>query len=163
MELAARAPERVSALVLIETVPSVLDTSLGQLQSLIASQLVRILPKSWLAGLTGFGQAKETRTELRAQLSSIKKETLVAAMQAASQYDGRATLARIDAPTLIVISQDNRATHRGARLAAKSIARSELVSLPGGHMLHLDNPFQLIRAIDFFLKQVVDSSRPDSV
>ncbi len=155
MELAARAPDRVSALVLIESVPSVGHTPIGRFISFLALQTVRRVSPKTLGRLAGIGQTPATRAELLRQLSSQSTQSLVAAMQAAASYDGQATLGRIRAPTLVVVGRDNSSTHKGARLATRVIDTAELVTLPGGHMLHHDNPVQLRRTIDIFLKRVL--------
>ncbi len=158
LELAARVPDRVKALILIETVPTVRTSRLRIIGTGIAMKCLHCVPPRFFGWLSAFGQTEETARHLKHQLSRHTRRSINAALEAASHYDARPILHRINAPTLVVIGQKNRATHGGARLIAQTIPGARLVSLPGGHMLHTDNPAQLRRAIDTFLKDAVPLS-----
>ncbi|WP_299689882.1 alpha/beta fold hydrolase [uncultured Tateyamaria sp.] len=154
LELAARLQNRISALILIEAVPTVRDRLSGRLSARIATGLVRIVPQRALAWLSGLGHSAETRTELRRQMAATDRARLTAVLEAAAQYDGRPRLPQISVPTLVIVGQKNTATHHGATLMADRIAGAELERLPGGHMLHTDNPVQLRHSIERFLNRV---------
>ncbi len=154
IELAARVTKSLAALVLIETVPSVSHTVTGRALSGLASQITKRCAPRVLAHLSAFGQTSDTRTELIEQLSSKDNASLGAAMTAACAYDGRSKLADIKVPTLIIVAQNNRATHVGAKIALSLIPNAKLVMLGGGHILHHDNPVQLRRTIDSFLHEI---------
>ncbi|WP_298971263.1 alpha/beta hydrolase [uncultured Roseobacter sp.] len=151
LELAARLQDRVMALVLIETVPTVRDRLSGRVSASLASGLFQSIPISWLAWLSGLGQSRETCTELRRQMARMDRVRIAAALEAAACYDGRPRLSQIDVPTLLIVGKQNTATHHGTALMAERIRGARLVKLPGGHMLHTDNPVQLKRSIDGFL------------
>lgn len=153
LELAHLARERVAALVLVEAVPTVRDTRLGRMSAVIARSMMHMAPLAWLRKLSVMGQSAATRCELQRQLAQHDRPGLIAAMEAAATYDGRPLLEGISVPTLIVVGRQNRATHRGAQLAALRIPDAELVQVSGGHMLHTDNPLHLRRAIDAFLRR----------
>ncbi|MEM9637032.1 MAG: alpha/beta hydrolase [Pseudomonadota bacterium] len=155
LELAARHPERVKALILIECVPTVRTGRLRLLAAQLAKGLMQSLPPSCLGWLSGLGQSAETARHLKEQLSQNDRSSISAALEAAIRYDGRRVLQQIKAPTLVIVGRKNRATHQGARLIAEEILDARLVVLPGGHMLHTDNPVQLRREIDRFLNDVL--------
>lgn len=152
LELTARRELQVAALVMVESVPTVRDRLSGKLTAMLAHGLMRVLPMSLLTSPVGQSQKAATKQEVKEQLSQHSRVGLIEAMQAAGHYDGRRHLNTVTVPTLVVVGQDNRATHHGAKLAARHIAGSEFATLPGGHMLHFDSPDLLREAIDRFLK-----------
>ncbi|WP_299963841.1 alpha/beta hydrolase [uncultured Roseobacter sp.] len=153
LELAVRAQLSPAALVLIEAVPTVRDRLSGRLSAALAVQLTRILPKSVLVWSAGLGQTDTTRVELRRHLGRMDSARIASVLDAAAHYDGRPHLCQVDVPTLVIVGQKNKATHRGAKLMAETIAGAELQTLPGGHMLHTDNPGGLRCAINGFLRR----------
>lgn len=153
LELAVRARKRVAALVLIEAVPTVRDTRSGRISAAIAGPIVKHIPPSWMGWLAGLGQSPQASAEVRAQLSRHSNASLFAAMRAAGTYDGRDRLGRIAVPTLVIVGEQNSATHAGARLSARMIRDAEFVQLAGGHILHMDNPTELRKTIDSFLRR----------
>ncbi|MCV3271351.1 alpha/beta fold hydrolase [Roseobacter sinensis] len=151
LELTARAPGRTAALILIEAIPTLRDRMLRLWSARVTARLLTSLPPRMIAWLSGFGQSDAAKTEVRAQLARHPRKSLSAALEAALAYDGRPHLAAIEVPTLVVTGRNNRATHRGAAMMAAQIPGAEDVMLPGGHMLHCDNPEGLRHAIDDFL------------
>ncbi|WP_179381027.1 alpha/beta fold hydrolase [Jannaschia marina] len=151
LELAARMRRRISALVLVESVPTVRDRATGRLMGRLAMGMIDLLGPERLARLSGVGQIPATRAELRRQLSRHDRASLRAAMEAATAYDGRPCLPRVEVPTLVVIGTQNKATHAGAMTAARGIAVAELTAIEGGHILNVDNPRCLRSVIDDFL------------
>ena len=154
MELAARWPEKIEALVLIESVPTARGGLAKWVTGGVARLFVRTIPPHWLAWLSGLGQEEDARLEMKTQLMRHTKTSLAAIMDAAVAYDGRNRLAQIKAPTLIIVGHQNRATHGGAQYASDHIPAATLIALAGGHMLYKDNPAQVLRAIDDFLASV---------
>ena len=153
LELAHLAQDRIAALVLVEAVPTVRDTRAGRMSAVIARSMMQVTPLAWLRRLLCVGQSPATRQEMQRQLAQHDRPSLVAAMEAAACYDGRPRRGRIAVPTVGVGGRQNRATHRGAQLAAQRIPGAELVQVSGGHMVHTDNPLHLRRAIDAFLRR----------
>ncbi len=151
LELAARMPQQVAALILIEAVPTVRDRRLQLMVSQMAVRVFTRLPPKAIAWLSGLGQQPAAQREVRGALARLSKASLAAALEAAVAYDGRDRLAQITVPTLVVCGRDNRATQRGAALMAETIANAQHVRLPGGHLLPLDNPVGLRAAIEAFL------------
>lgn len=157
LELAARLQDKIKGLVLIEAVPTVRDNLSGRISAGIAASVFGVMPTPWFAWLSGLGQQEETRAELRRQLSRMDRGRIAAAMEAALHYDGRPHLPYINIPTLVILGKKDSATHRGAKLIVERVIGAEYLQLPGGHMLHTDNPVQLRRSIDGFLHRSVST------
>ncbi|MEJ8561948.1 alpha/beta hydrolase [Yoonia sp. GPGPB17] len=157
MELAVKMPEKVAALILIESVPTASDGFAQKMVAGFARLFVRLTPPKWLARLSSAGQAEEVRAELNKQLSQHTRASLAATMDAAAAYDGRKRLAQIKTPTLIIVASQNKSTHSGALLASQHIPTATLIELSGGHILYVDNPVQMLRAIEDFLASVTSS------
>ncbi len=158
LELARRAPQPTRALVLIESVPTVRDTWAGRMSATLAAGVFSAMPPRWMGWLSGLGQGAATQAEFEREFAQRSKVQIAAALEASLRYDGRFALATIAIPTLVVVGRNNSATHRGARLAAHGIAHARFLTLPGGHMLHTDNPTQLRRTIDDFLRKALNPS-----
>ncbi len=154
LELTMRLKGKVAALVLIEAVPTVRDRFMGRISATLAAALFKAIPLSWFTRLSGVGQTPQTRAELHRQMPRMDKPRIVAALDAAAAYDGRAHLPQVSVPTLIIVGRKNKATHRGAALMAEQIPGAQMITLPGGHMLHTDNPTELRQAIDDFLTSI---------
>ncbi len=155
LELSARLQDRIKALILIETVPTVRDRLTGRISANVAAGLFQSIPTAWLAWLSGIGQSPATRAELRRQMARTDRARVSAALEASARYDGRWRLPQINVPTLLIVGKQNTATHHGTRVMANHIRGAQLLKLPGGHMLHTDNPVQLRRSIDGFVSQSV--------
>lgn len=153
LEMAARAPERIAALIIVEAVPTVRDRWSQRVSAKLAARIFSHLPPKLLAWLSGLGQEADARAEMRAQLARHSQRSLSQALDAALAYDGRPNLAGLAVPTLVITGRRNRATHRGAALIAAQVPGAEHVMLDGGHMLHIDNPTELRRTIDGFLQR----------
>jgi pimeloyl-ACP methyl ester carboxylesterase len=161
LELAARMPERIAALILIEAVPTVRDRLSGHVAGTLATALFSRIPPGWFAALSGIGHPQATQAELRRQMRRLDRGQIRAALEAARHYDGRSRLSLVRAPTLVIVGEKSGATLHGATLMAETIPGARLLKLPGGHMLHTDNPLQLRRAIDGFVRATLpeDSGR----
>ncbi|MDJ0512721.1 MAG: alpha/beta hydrolase [Methyloceanibacter sp.] len=153
LEMAARSPVPLGALIIVEGVATVKDSWMGRVGPCLVRPLLKRLPADVLARLSGFGQSRAAADETLRLLSLMRQDQIVDAFDAARFYDGRPHLAGLRVPTLVIVGTDNRATHRGARLVAEGIAGAEFEILRGGHMLHIDNPEGLRRTIEAFLKR----------
>jgi pimeloyl-ACP methyl ester carboxylesterase len=151
LELAARHPHRVRALVLAEAVPTVLQSPATQFLARIAKAIMGQLSPSRLAWLSGLSEPKSVKHHLREQIGSMTSQGIKDSLDAAIRYDGRSHLAKIGMPTLILIGQRNKSTHAGAKIFHEGIAGSQLITLPGGHMVHVENADQFYTAIFDFL------------
>ncbi|GGX55449.1 alpha/beta hydrolase [Tateyamaria omphalii] len=149
LELAART--RPAALILIEAVPTVVDTFAGRLAGRTLPTILGRMSPRRLAGLTGLGEPDMVAQELRAQIPHWSAGEIADQMRAAAAYDGRSRLNSIAAPTLLVRGLRNRGTRRGMIMFENGIAGSELLELDGGHNLPLEMPNTLRQHIDAFL------------
>ena len=154
LEIAARHPDRVRALVMVETVPTVRATVADRAAASAARLLMRMVGPTRLAGIAGWGETRATAAHLKAQLSTMTRQRLADALDAAFAYDGRPHLARIAAPALVVVGRQNPKTHKGAKAAAEAIPNARFAVLPGGHMLHTDVPDDLRETILSFLQGI---------
>jgi 3-oxoadipate enol-lactonase len=77
----------------------------------------------------------------------------LAALQLLGQTDLRASIGRISAPTLVLAGAADVATPPDqVRLLAEAIPHAEFLMLPGaGHLLCIEEPGSLVRALDEFL------------
>ncbi|MEM1431456.1 MAG: alpha/beta hydrolase [Pseudomonadota bacterium] len=157
LELAARAPTRIAGLVLIEAVPTIRDRLSSCIAAAFAARIYKTIPPAWSARIFGLGQGAATRAELNRQLARKGRHQIGAALDAAARYDGRPRLSQIKAPTLVIVGRDSTATHYGAGMIADGIEGAQFLRLPGGHMLHTDNPLQLRRAIEGFMRRAGDA------
>ena len=154
LEIAARHPGRVRALVMIESVPTVRGALVDRAAASAARLLMRMVGPKRLAGIAGLGETRATAAHLKEQLSSMTRQRLADALDAAFAYDGRRHLAAITAPTLVVVGKQNPKTHKGAKAAADAMPNARFVVMPGGHMLHTDVPDDLRQTILSFLQGI---------
>lgn len=154
LEIAAHHPGRVCALVMIEAVPTVRGALADRAAAAAARLLMRMIGPARLASIAGLGETRATAAHLKAQLSSMTRQRLADALDAAFAYDGRPHLAKITAPTLVVVGEKNPKTHKGAKAAADAIPNARFTTLPGGHMLHTDLPDGLRQTILGFLRDI---------
>jgi pimeloyl-ACP methyl ester carboxylesterase len=103
----------------------------------------------------------DSRREIVAELQSIMENTPATTIQHAlaamrDRADFRATLPRINAPTLVIVGEsDTLAPVAIAEEMHKSIRGSTLSVITGaGHMAPMEQPQQVSRAIRTFLKSI---------
>ncbi|GAA0470445.1 alpha/beta hydrolase [Parasphingorhabdus litoris] len=151
LELAARHPDKVRALVLAEAVPTVLQSSASTWIARIAKAVMSHISPKRLAWLSGLSEPAKVKNHLREQIGSMTVQGIQDGLTAAMRYDGRPHLAEIQCPTMVVIGERNKATHAGARLFHEGIASSQLMTLSGGHMIHVENAERFYTTVLGFL------------
>lgn len=156
LEMLSRSDARPRVLVLVESVPTVVDTWIGRVGPRIARPVLKYLPRPLLVRMSGAGQSPAAAEEARFWLSQMSRDSLIDVFDAARLFDGRRHLAQIRVPTLVIVGSENKATHRGAQLMATTIEGAEFETIPGGHLLHIDNPVQLKKSIAAFVSQRTD-------
>ena len=157
LEMLSRSDARSRALVLMESVPTVVDTGIGRIGPRIARPFLKYLPRPLLLRMSGAGQSPAAAEEARFWLSQMSRDSLIDVFDAARGFDGRRHLAQIRVPTLVVVGSENKATHRGAELMATTIEGAKFETIPGGHLLHIDNPVQLKKSIAAFVSHCTDA------
>lgn len=115
---------------------------------LIAGQVSppRLLMKAQRAMLRVVSEAK-----LRKQ--GLTKARLADALGVMEALDLHADLARVQAPTLVVVGDRDRPNQPAAKVLASRIRGARLVTLPGGHELNTESPEALNDAVFGFLAQ----------
>lgn len=162
MELAVRFPGKVAALILIESVPKASFGVFDGIMAQFARFLIRTTTPKFFARIAGLGESSQTKAELQRQLLKHTTTSLSATIDAAAAYNGLGILQHISVPTLIIVSIKNKSTHRGAQLTNRRVSGSKMIELTGGHHLYLDNPIQLMRAIDSFLCEAISGDESNT-
>ena len=161
LALFRRAPERFSGLVLVDT-RSQADTPEGRQARRAMSEVLRrsgpapiadqMLPK--LLGPTSQQEQPALADDVRRLITSNSIGGIDAAIHAMmSRPDSTPDLARVAAPTLVVVGEEDVLTPvADSRLLSRSIPRSRLVVLPqAGHLSNLEVPDEFSRAVEDFL------------
>ncbi len=151
LELAARHPQRVRGLVLAEAVPTVLQSPISIFLAGIAKAIMSHISPKRLAWLSGLSEPEPVKHHLRQQTGSMTLQGIRDGLQAAMLYDGRRHLPDIQAPTLIIVGERNKATHAGAKLLHDGIPHSQLMKMPGGHIIHIENADRFYATVTDFL------------
>jgi pimeloyl-ACP methyl ester carboxylesterase len=156
-----RAAERFSGLVLADTRPQP-DAPEGRQARRAMSELVRrsgpapiadqMMPK--LLGPTTQQERPALADDVRRLITSNSIAGIDAAIHAMmSRPDSTPDLARVAAPTLVVVGEEDVVTPvADSRLLSRAIPRSRLVVLPqAGHLSNLEAPDEFSRAVEDFL------------
>ena len=142
--LAATQPQRVDKLVLAETAFGTRNSFLERILTAIARPLLRLSPQQFLiaASARRYGSLNHEVAEfIEREMRAYDHHTSVRVMSAAFGFAGKAALANIKAPTLILVASDNKQTHVQGRQLARLLPDARLVIVPQAHhLLNLDNP-----------------------
>jgi pimeloyl-ACP methyl ester carboxylesterase len=97
------------------------------------------------------------REQLTASLSALRIEPYKQALHAIVTIDFRSTLAKITAPTLVIVGDDDIVTPPAAsEFLVKHIPGSSLVRIPqSGHLTNIEKPTEFHAALRPFLEQHV--------
>ena len=167
LEVAGRAPERVSHLVLAGTAfpmkvsPALLETSLTE--PFKAIDMVNVFSHSMLAPPpSAFGPGTwlygGTRALMRRVLASNQNVNLFhTGFKACDDYTrGLAAMQRVSAPTLFILGKRDQMTPaKAAQPLIDQAARGKVVMLDAGHQMMLEAPDGVLFAIRDFLALVV--------
>ena len=165
LEAAARAPERVSHLVLAGTAfpmkvsPALLDASLNQPQKAI--DMVNVFSHSMLApppsalgpGTWVFGGSRALMRRVLA--SNPVVNVFYAGFKACNDYaGGEAAMQAVTAPTLFVLGRKDQMTPpKAAQALIRSAKNGKVVLLDAGHQMMTEDPDGVLFAIRDFLAQ----------
>lgn len=164
LEAAARSPERVSHLVLVGVAfpmtvsPVLLEASLNHPQKAIA--MVNIFSHSTLApppsalgpGTWLYGGS---RALMRRVLASNRRVNLFhTGFKACDGYTGGdAAMARVSAPTLFILGEQDQMTQpKAARSLVRAAQHGRVVTVHGGHQMMLEAPDAVLDAVRDFLQ-----------
>ena len=155
LDIAARWPEEVTHLVMIESVPNVTDNSALKflanavvgLLKLISPRLLAAMPARQMGAIS-----EDAGGYLKSALRRMTRHGNYAVMKAAMSYDGRNHLPSLQMPTLIMVGEHNRQTHAGAQEMAARIPGARFVTIPeAGHIANRDAPEFVSSAIRNFV------------
>jgi len=164
LETAARAPERVSQLVLVGTAfpmrvsPALLESSVSApmkaidmvntfSHSTLAPPPSALGPGTWLYG--------GSRALMRRVLASnTQVNVFFTGFKACDSYaHGEAAMAQVQCPTLFVLgSQDQMTPPKAAQSLVSQANNAKVVKLPAGHSLMTEAPDGVLQALKDFLK-----------
>jgi 3-oxoadipate enol-lactonase len=169
-ELAARAPQRVSALVLAATSPAFGPADGAWQQEFLRSRFEPLDAGLGMAGLAarlvpsmaGRDASPERIAAAEALMAGVPEATYRSVLATLVSFDRREALARIAVPTLVITGEDDRtAPPEVARRMAARIAGAGLVILPRtGHLLMLEQPAAFDAALLAFLQSHL-AARPE--
>lgn len=164
LETAARAPQRVSHLVLVGTAypmkvsPALLDSSLNQ--PLKAIDMVNTFSHSTLApppsalgpGTWLYGGSRALMKRVLASNPAVN--VFHTGFKACDDYrNGEAAMAQVQAPTLFILGrQDQMTAPKAAQALIDQAAHGQVVLLDAGHSLMTEAPDGVLFAIRDFLK-----------
>ncbi|HEX2503112.1 MAG TPA: alpha/beta fold hydrolase [Miltoncostaeaceae bacterium] len=163
LALAARHPQRVAALVLADTraEPDTAEAAEGRHRAAaqvrdggLAAFLDDFVPRLVAPG------DDAARDAARAIADAQDPEAIARALEAlAGRADRRADLARIAAPTLVLVgSEDGLTPPHFSETLAEGIPSAELVVIPGaGHLTALERPEEFAAAVNDFLSRRLDA------
>ncbi len=144
LELAARTPAHVRALVLAATPDGAWQAEFlrSRFAPLDAGLGMPGLAKQLVAAMAGRAARPERLAEAERLMAGVPEATYRRALAALVRFDRREALARIAVPTLVVTGEDDRtAAPEVARRMAARIAGAEVAIVPAtGHLLMLEQP-----------------------
>ena len=164
LETAARAPSRVSHLVLVGTAypmrvsPALLESSVSApmkaidmvntfSHSTLAPPPSALGPGTWLYG--------GSRALMRRVLASNPKvNVFFTGFKACDSYaNGEAAMEKVQCPTLFVLGQADQMTPpKAAQSLVSKVSNAKVVKLPAGHSLMTEDPDGVLQALKDFLK-----------
>lgn len=162
LTLAARAPERVRSLILVNAFARLRPAGpRGALRLLVRLGLLAAAPMPVLAahvarGLFPRPEQRALYERAAAGLAAMPRRRYLAAVRAVAAFDGRALLGSVRCPTLVVAGErDGTVSRAAAEHLACGIAGARLVVVPdSGHATPADQPETFNRLVLDFLAAV---------
>jgi 3-oxoadipate enol-lactonase len=156
LDLAARYPDRVQGLILIETSWGTSTTPGERLGTILARGLLRVISPATLARMAAadYGRhSPSTKAYVASTASRLGSTKIRAIMNAVFAFDIRDSLASITQPTLVIVGERNKRTHAQARKLEQALPRASVVTITdAGHLPMLDQPEQTAAVIAGFLR-----------
>lgn len=153
MELAAEMPDRVRALILLDTPLSLPSGPPRWLGARAAGVLARI------PGPRGFARVVARRTEnvaarpaVKAAIAATPRAGFADAMRTAAAFDGRSLLPRLTLPILCLLGRDSFLTGSGEAEAFGAMRNAEVRDFAAGHMLPMDAAHRIDPLMTRFLQ-----------
>lgn len=153
-------PSRVHKLVLAETSFGTQTTLWERLQTYAAKATLLLTPPKLLASISAsqYGALNAPVGDYIGQeMANYDRGTILKVMRAALSYSAKGRLGAIQAPTLIVVAEQNKQTHKQGQQMAQMIPHARLEVLPQSHhLLNMDNPQGFNELLVGFLKARAD-------
>ena len=163
-EVAARAPERVAALVLAATTAAFGKPDGAWQRAFIAERTARLaagmtmaeLAKLLVADMVAPNADASAIAEASAVMAAVPPSIYCAALVALMGFDRRAALADVRIPTLLIAGEhDKNAPPALMQKMAERIAGSQFVGLEGcGHLMNFEKPDAFNAAVLGFLNRI---------
>jgi pimeloyl-ACP methyl ester carboxylesterase len=155
-------PKRVRALVLAETNYGTKSNRMLWIAGKSITILVRLLGMKRLSRMTAqLAKTPEGQAMVQAAFAPqvANPANFLNIAEANNEFDGKGQLSRIECPTLVLIAEQNRATHGMGRYMAKTIPGAWLVTIPNaGHLVNWDNTTAFNTAVLEFFGKVTHGS-----
>jgi 3-oxoadipate enol-lactonase len=161
LDFYGRYPERVATLALVDTSAGLGTASAEARREFLARRLEPLerglTPKDIAPSVVEVLVAKSApaavRARMRDSMAALRVEPYKQALRAIVHTDFRAVLARINAPTLIIVGEEDVVTPPSeAEFLAQHIHGAELVKIPhAGHLTNLERPAFFNAALEAFL------------
>lgn len=156
LEMAARWPDQVTHLVLVESVPNVTKNPVVVRLGHIGVALVSAIGPVFYRMIPDRSMGAHTRAAgayTKAAIMQMTRADLRAVLKAALDYDGIPHLPQITQPTLVIVGEHNKQTHQRARAMADAIPGARFAMLPdAAHIANRDAPDAFNRLVAEHLK-----------
>lgn len=156
-EIALKYPNEISKLVLADTSFGVRSNRFESLMTTLTMPILRHIRVSTQAKLFS-GQLGKHSSEVKNYIYNevIKHNNdsinFFKIWNSIVEFSSKSLLSKISIPTLVVVGQNNKQTHKQAIVFSTLIPNSRLVHIENaGHMLNMDNHYQLNNEIQKFI------------
>lgn len=157
LQMAIYSPQMVEALILIGA-PCTNRFNLYERICVPINRLsMKLLPMPWTAWCMSAFLTKNHTTKLYIKnvVASMNHKSFCRVWDAATRMESRPGLSKIKCPALILIGDHDTLTRRQQPLIHRSIAGSRLITIRNAsHATNLDNPEQVEKEIEHFLKSI---------
>ncbi|MDX8531375.1 alpha/beta fold hydrolase [Mesorhizobium sp. VK25A] len=157
--LGIHAPERIERLILSNTSPHLGPASYfdEQINNVLAasdlSATADMFMRNWFPASMLGGQSK-TVEPFRAAVLAMSRQGLAGCFAAVRDADLRRPISLITSPTLVIGGEDDKVTLAShSEAIATAIPGSELLLLPGVHLLNVERPAEFMQAVAGFLRR----------
>lgn len=160
-QMAVDHPERVKGLVLAETSYGTANEPLLRWAGVAAEWMMRLVGVKRLIPMSAKQFARGSKETESMLLEAFEPQVKTPAnfiniAHANNLFDGKGVLHRIQCPTLVLIAEHNRVTHKFGHYMAEAIPDARLQTIPNaGHTLNWDNAAAFNRVVVNFLKEKV--------
>lgn len=156
--IAQEHPNVVEKVILADTSFGVRSTVLESILTSLSMPIMKLISVDGQAKLFSDQMGKHDRNIKEYVLYEIKshahdKKNYHMIWDAVTAFKNKENLTRITCPTLILVGERNKQTHKQAKYMVKTISQSELVYIrDASHMLNMDNAVEFNQSIKEFIR-----------